>query len=175
MNIWTMSQNISDKEILHKNCQMLFLRFLPYNQDTFLIDDPSQKVPFVGSTYIMFVTFFLLMSIVTLNLLVGLTVDDIQTFLDEADLKNLSLKVRNNINSIKNSTFSPQLKFVIGMEKWWSRVLPNSAFLNLVRTQTFTLLKTSGKLHIDDVVSKRRIWQIISKKTGDEMKKVKII
>ena len=51
------------------------------------------KVPFPTVTYFMFVVFFLLLSIITLNLLVGLTVDDIQTFLDEADLKNLKLKV----------------------------------------------------------------------------------
>ena len=51
------------------------------------------KVPFPFVTYSMFVLFFLLLSILALNLLVGLTVDDIQTFLDAADLKNLSLKV----------------------------------------------------------------------------------
>ena len=51
------------------------------------------KVPFPFVTYFMFVLFFLLLSVLALNLLVGLTVDDIQTFLDAADLKNLSLKV----------------------------------------------------------------------------------
>ena len=51
------------------------------------------KVPFPTVTYFMFVVFFLLLSTITLNLLVGLTVDDIQSFLDEADLKNLTLKV----------------------------------------------------------------------------------
>ena len=51
------------------------------------------KVPFPTVTYFMFIFFFLLLSIITLNLLFGLTVDDIQTFLDEADLKNLRLKV----------------------------------------------------------------------------------
>lgn len=59
------------------------------------------EVPFKGVTYTIFVVFFFLVAIVTLNLLVGLTVDDIQTFLDEADLKNLKLK----------------LKFVLGVEK----------------------------------------------------------
>ena len=36
------------------------------------------KVPFPGVTYTIFVIFILLISIVTLNLLVGLTVDDIK-------------------------------------------------------------------------------------------------
>ena len=66
--------------------------------DIFLTDG---EVPFKGATYVLFVIFFFLVSIITLNLLVGLTVDDIQTFLDEADLKNLKLK----------------LAFVLGMEK----------------------------------------------------------
>ena len=66
--------------------------------DIFLTDG---EVPFKGATYVLFVIFFFLVSIITLNLLVGLTVDDIQTFLDEADLKNLKLK----------------LAFVLGIEK----------------------------------------------------------
>ena len=66
--------------------------------DIFLTDG---EVPFKGATYVLFVIFFFLVSIITLNLLVGLTVDDIQTFLDEADLKNLKLK----------------LAFVLGMKK----------------------------------------------------------
>ena len=66
--------------------------------DIFLSEGP---VPFKGATYLLFVVFFLLVCIITLNLLVGLTVDDIQSFLDEADLKNLKLK----------------LAFVLGLEK----------------------------------------------------------
>ena len=51
-------------------------------------------VPYPQITYMLFVVFFFLLSIVTLNLLVGLTVDDIKEFLDEAEFKNLKLKVR---------------------------------------------------------------------------------
>ena len=51
------------------------------------------KVPFPGVTYTIFVIFFLLISIVTLNLLVGLTVDDIKASLDQAEIRNLTLKV----------------------------------------------------------------------------------
>lgn len=52
------------------------------------------KVPFPTVTYSLFVVFFFLMSIVSLNLLVGLTVDDIKTFLDEAEFKNMKMKVK---------------------------------------------------------------------------------
>ena len=44
----------------------------------------------------MFVVFFVLLSIITLNLLIGLTVDDIKTFLDDADLEKIKMKVKKN-------------------------------------------------------------------------------
>ena len=44
----------------------------------------------------MFVVFFVLLSIITLNLLIGLTVDDIKTFLDDADLEKIKMKVEKN-------------------------------------------------------------------------------
>ena len=53
----------------------------------------SGKGPFPTVTYALFVVFFLLISIVTLNLLVGLSVDDIKASLDEAENKNLTMKV----------------------------------------------------------------------------------
>jgi len=43
-----------------------------------------------------FVVFFVLLSIITLNLLIGLTVDDIKTFLDDADLEKIKMKVKKN-------------------------------------------------------------------------------
>ena len=58
------------------------------------------KVPFPSVTYTMFVVFFLLISIMTLNLLVGLTVDDIKASLDEAENKNLTMKVTTTIQYI---------------------------------------------------------------------------
>ena len=82
--------------------------------DIFL-DENGPPVPFKTVTYILFVVFFVLVSVITLNLLVGLTVDDIQTFLDEADLKNLQLK----------------LKYVIGIEK-------TNKFISIARVQNLT-------------------------------------
>ena len=59
--------------------------------DIFFADDGP--VPYPTVTYSMFVVFFFILSIVTLNLLVGLTVDDIKEFLDNAETKNLRLRV----------------------------------------------------------------------------------
>jgi len=119
--------------------------------DIFLSEGP---VPFKGATYVLFVVFFLLVCIITLNLLVGLTVDDIQSFLDEADLKNLKLK----------------LAFVLGLEK-------QIPFFNFswigsqTRVQNLSLRQETGKMHVDDVVSKRRIWEQIINKSVDNLKK----
>ena len=96
----------------------------------------SGDVPFRTVTCILFIVFFVLVSIITLNLLVGLTVDDIKTFLDEADLKNLQLKLR----------------FVLGIEKTYGNwIIPN-----FFRIQNLSLKKETGKKYVDDVVSKRR-------------------
>ena len=62
------------------------------------------KVPFPTVTYTIFVVFFLLVSIVTLNLLVGLTVDDIKASLDEAEIKNLTMKVSNILCPLRSKT-----------------------------------------------------------------------
>merc|ERR1711971_401260 len=53
-------------------------------------DQDWEKVPFPFMTYSMFVIFFFSVSIVALNVLVGLTVDDIRNFLDNADLRKLT-------------------------------------------------------------------------------------
>ena len=79
----------------------------------------SGDVPFKSVTYLLFIVFFVLVSIITLNLLVGLTVDDIQTFLDEADLKNLQLKLR----------------FVLGMEKTYAKLFFRNKFISNARVQ----------------------------------------
>ena len=59
------------------------------------------------------------------------------------------------------------------MEQLISRIFKfNKYFLNLVKIQTVTLKSRKGKKHTDDVVSKRRIWSVIIKKSIDDLKKV---
>ena len=52
-------------------------------------------------------------------------------------------------------------------------MLPNNWFIKLTKIQKLTLMKDTGKMHVDDVVSKRRIWQQILKKSIDDLKKVR--
>ena len=90
--------------------------------------------------------------------MVGLTVDDIKEFLDEAEFKNLKLK----------------LTFVLGIEKlYYSRYLfYTKYFLRFMNTQKFKLTQRKNRVHNNDVVSKQRIWQLILRKEIDEIKQV---
>ena len=64
----------------------------------------------------MFVIFFFLLSIVALNVLVGLTVDDIRNFLDNANLRELSLRLQflrnmehHSIHTTLNQVIDPRI------------------------------------------------------------------
>ena len=64
---------------------------------------------------------------------------------------------------------------MLRVEQLISRIFKfNKYFLNLVKIQTVTLKNRKGKKHMDDVVSKRRIWSQIIKKSIDDLKKVSI-
>ena len=63
---------------------------------------------------------------------------------------------------------------MLGIEKLISRIFKfDKYFLNLVKVQTLILKSTKGKNRVDDVVSKRRIWSQILKKSIDDLKKVR--
>ena len=81
--------------------------------DIFL-DEDGPPLPFATVTYLLFVVFFVLVSVITLNLLIGLTVNDIKIFLDEADLKNLQLKIT----------------YVLGIEKTFNKRFFEKFFTN---------------------------------------------
>ena len=65
--------------------------------------------PFVGYTVILFVTFVFVMTIIMMNLITGLALDDIQKIAENAEFQNLSMQVYSNIHSsrIYGSYFSP--------------------------------------------------------------------
>ena len=115
-------------------------------------------LPYFNITYSLYIVFFFLMSIVSINLMVGLTVDDIKEFLDEAEFKNLKLK----------------LTFVLGIEKlYYSRYLfYTKFFLRFMNKQSFKLTHRRNRLYNNDVVSKQRIWKLILQKGIDDIKQV---
>ena len=112
-----------------------------------------ETVPFPFLTYSLFVVFFVMLSIVALNVLVGLTVDDIRNFLEDADLRKLSMR----------------LKFVLEMERH---------YIHKMATQVIEP-KITRKLHFElpctnDLISKAKIWEKIEKKQEERRKKAEL-
>ena len=56
---------------------------------------PNEKQPYQTLTMTLFVLFVVMMTIIVMNLLVGLAVDDIKGVQDQAVLKRLAMQVRN--------------------------------------------------------------------------------
>ena len=115
-------------------------------------DQGWETVPFPFMTYSMFIIFFFSVAIVALNVLVGLTVDDIRNFLQNADLRKLTMR----------------LKFILQMERHTHTTQ---------KRQKKTLskeIKKSSKCDLpgtSDLISKARIWEKIEKKQEDSRKR----
>ena len=65
-----------------------------YDYKDIFFSDTEGAAPFPYSTYIIFCTFFLLMSIIALNVLIGLTVNNIFNFIKNADLRKLAMRLK---------------------------------------------------------------------------------
>ena len=113
-------------------------------------DQGHEQVAFPVITYAMFLVFLFLVSIVAINVLVGLTVDDIRNFLENADLRKLTMR----------------LKFILMMER-----------LTMKKKQKKEKLDDQikkGKLEASttsDLISKVRIWEKVEKKIEESRKR----
>lgn len=80
-------------------------------EDTFNMqysgNDESKVVYYNGVTYTMFVFFLIIMSIIIMNLLVGLAVDDIKAVQEQAALKRMGMLVRASLQRF--ATLLPQI------------------------------------------------------------------
>ena len=115
-------------------------------------DQDWESVPFPFITYGMFLVFFFFVSIVALNVLVGLTVDDIRNFLENADLRKLTMR----------------LKFILAMERVAMKNNKN------IKPLTSDKIEKQGHLEASatsDLISKERIWEKVEKKQEDSRKK----
>ena len=115
-------------------------------------DQDWESVPFPFITYGMFLVFFFFVSIVALNVLVGLTVDDIRNFLENADLRKLTMR----------------LKFILAMERLAMKNRKNETLSSDKIERQSNLLEASAT---SDLISKARIWEKIEKKQEDSRKK----
>ena len=134
--------------------------------DIFFPEDSSP--PYPDLTYAFFIIFFILLSLILLNLLVGLSVSDVSIFVEVADLKKMSMR----------------LKFVLNMERFLNSNLINFFRKKLpVLTRKLFKNKKIGKMDLekeieeDDPTSK--MWkQVIATNVHEEkendMKELKL-
>merc|ERR1712037_582203 len=115
-------------------------------------DQDWESVPFPFITYGMFLVFFFFVSIVALNVLVGLTVDDIRNFLENADLRKLTMR----------------LKFILAMERVAMKKYNKIEPLTTEKIQKQDHLEASAT---SDLIFKARIWEKVEKKQEDSRKK----
>ena len=114
-------------------------------------DQDWESVPFPFITYAMFLVFFFFVSIVALNVLVGLTVDDIRNFLENADLRKLTMR----------------LKFILAME----RVAMKKKKIKPLTSEKIQKQNTLEASATSDLISKARIWEKIEKKQEESRKR----
>ena len=115
-------------------------------------DPGHEKVAFPIVTYTLFVLFFTIVCIVALNVVVGLTVDDIRNFLAQADLRKLKMR----------------LKFILMMERNARKDLREKEDKKdsvITKQSSFELPGTN------DLISKAKIWEKIEKKQEESRKK----
>ena len=111
-------------------------------------------IPFPLLTYSMFVIFFLLVSILGINVLVGLTVDDIRNFLQNADLRKLSMR----------------LKFILESERHYLMKKKISMTIDPVFTK-----QSQYELPItNDLISKAKIWEKMENKREESRKRAEV-
>ena len=124
--------------------------------DIFFPEDGGSN-PFPDMTYAMFIVFFILMSLLLLNLLVGLTVNDVNNFVEIAKLKKMSNR----------------LKFVLNMERSFrdfndSKVL-HFCFKIVRYSKRFEEKIEEKDLTKDDLDQKSKMWkQVIEESIQEE-------
>ena len=119
-------------------------------------DQGHEKVPFPVITYAMFLVFLFLVSIVAINVLVGLTVDDIRNFLENADLLKLSMRLR----------------YILAMERGSLNSFMKRCFDLSEDKETFLHIKKNREMAVtNDLISKAKIWEKIEKKQEERRQK----
>ena len=113
-------------------------------------DQGHEMVTFPVITYGMFLVFLFFVSIVAINVLVGLTVDDIRNFLENADLRKLTMR----------------LKFILQMEQLTMKNGENKELdMYIYKKDKLEASATS------DLISKARIWEKMEKKQEESRKR----
>ena len=79
--------------------------------------------PFVGYTVILFVTFVFVMTIIMMNLITGLALDDIQKIAENAEFQNLSMQVYSTIYPIHSKRTHGSYFYQGWISSWFRKTL----------------------------------------------------
>ena len=139
--------------------------------DIFYGEEPP---PFPYMSYITFTVFFILLSIILINLLVGLTVNDVNMFVEIADLKKLSMRLkfilnieefqRNNLpQQLLDGLYQiPRIGFIFG---------PLRTFLGILFVKRTTPREWSRNKSLVNEQNRGKMWkQVITEKVFDDRK-----
>ena len=134
----------------------------------------EEELPFPNMSFIMFSIFFILLSIILINLLVGLTVNDVNIFVEIADLKKMSLRLKFilNIEESQRNNFPqqlldglyqlPKIGFVFG---------PLRTALGILFFKRTTPREYRRIRNLKDAPNKGKMWkQVITEKVYDDRK-----
>ena len=139
--------------------------------DIFYGDDPP---PFPYMTYILFIVFFILLSIILINLLVGLTVNDVNIFVEIADLKKMSLRLKFilNIEEFQRNNLPQQfLDILFQLPKIGFIFGPVRTLLGIVLRKKTTPRDFTWVRSLVDQQNKGKMWkQVITEKVYDDRK-----
>ena len=122
-------------------------------------DKGHEYVPFPFLTYTLFIVFFFLVSIVALNVLVGLTVDDIRNYLENADRLKLSMRLKYILAAERGS-----LNSFMKRSRWFGLSDDNETHMPLIKKQREMAVT-------NDLISKAKIWEKMEKKQEERRRK----
>ena len=124
---------------------------------TSIFDQSSNSVPFLYYSVIIFIVFVLVMSIVIMNLLVGLAVYDIKEIQENAELRQLSMNVSEKRHT--NIHFNVQVELVLDLERFFPNVkrIMSQKFLKRYLEQHQELAPKTSTSFFEDVLSKASI------------------
>jgi len=115
--------------------------------------DTAKKIPFPAYSAIIFTGFVFIMSIIIMNLMVGLAVDDITEIQTNAEVQKLSLNTKLVLESER---FLPHLVCCL-----------SSSYLRKYTDPKHSVNRKVGWMSswLRDVLSKGRIWESLDKRT----------
>ncbi|KAL8579599.1 hypothetical protein ACOMHN_025552 [Nucella lapillus] len=136
-----------------------------------IFNDSSNRIDYAAVSYILFIAFLIVMSILLMNLLVGLAVDDIKAVQDKAALKRMAMQVKLALDVERVIPDFIRRKAYVK----WNTIKPNSIsnpfqrFFNTQSGMTARALKEHFNTELNDMEK----VQEKQEKLSDDVKKLR--